>query len=175
MSSKEIMFKMVKRSNKMGQKRREGTWQLRVFHRKRVGKRDPRYLIKCGCCSEKVEIHYGGGTLEINGVMGSAEDWGEILLPLLRARKPRRRTGSLANLKNHRVGFEEATTVFSDPFSITIPDPDHPTEQRYADIGNSDKGRVLVVVYTERGETIRIISCRKATPAERRRYEEGIQ
>jgi len=80
-----------------------------------------------------------------------------------------------ANLKNHRVSFEEATTVFSDPFSITIPDPDHPTEQRYIDIGNSDRGRVLVVVYTERGATIRIISCRKAKPTERRRYEEGIQ
>ena len=80
-----------------------------------------------------------------------------------------------ANLKNHRVSFEEATTVFSDPFSITIPDPDHSTEEeRYIDIGNSDRGRVLVVVYTERETTIRIISCRKATPTERRRYEEGI-
>jgi len=80
-----------------------------------------------------------------------------------------------ANLKNHRVSFEEATTVFSDPFSITIPDPDHSTEEeRYIDIGNSDRGRVLVVVYTEREITIRIISCRKATPTERRRYEEGI-
>ena len=57
--------------------------------RKRVGKLDPRYLIKCGCCNKKVEIYYGGGTLEINGVLGSAEDWGEILLPLLGARKPR--------------------------------------------------------------------------------------
>ena len=81
-----------------------------------------------------------------------------------------------ANLKNHRVSFEEATTVFSDPFSITIPDPDRSAEeQRYIDMGNSDRGRVLVVVYTERGATIRIISCRKATPTERRRYEEGIQ
>jgi len=80
-----------------------------------------------------------------------------------------------ANLKNHRVSFEEATTVFSDPFSITIPDPDHSTEEeRYIDIGNSDRGRVLVVVYTERETTIRIIGCRKATPTERRRYEEGI-
>ena len=80
-----------------------------------------------------------------------------------------------ANLRNHRVSFEEASTVFSDPFSITIPDPDHQTEQRYIDIGNSDRGQVLVVVYTERGARIRIISCRKATPTERRRYEEGIQ
>ncbi len=79
-----------------------------------------------------------------------------------------------ANLKKHRVGFDEATTVFTDPFSMTIHDPDHSAdEQRYIDIGSSDKGRVLVMVYTERGSTIRIISCRKATPSERKRYEEG--
>ncbi|MCC6324228.1 MAG: hypothetical protein DCC43_15080 [Candidatus Brocadia sp.] len=46
--------------------------------------------------------------------------------------------------------------------------------QRYIDIGSSDNGRVLVVVYTERGQNIRIISCRKATISERKRYEEGI-
>jgi hypothetical protein len=71
----------------MLQKRAEGTWQLRVYHRKRVRKRDPRYLVKCGCCDEALEIYYGGGTLEINGVMGSVEDWGEILLPLLRVER----------------------------------------------------------------------------------------
>jgi uncharacterized DUF497 family protein len=79
------------------------------------------------------------------------------------------------NLKNHKVSFDEATTVFSDPSSITILDPYHSEdEQRYVDIGSSDKGRVLVVVYTERGANIRIISCRKATRTERRHYEEGI-
>ncbi|KKO19100.1 MAG: BrnT family toxin [Candidatus Brocadia sp.] len=79
-----------------------------------------------------------------------------------------------ANLKKHRVCFEEATTVFLDPFSMTIPDPDHSVEeQRFIDIGSSDKGRVLVVVYTERGSSMRIISCRKATPSERTLYEEG--
>ena len=71
--------------------------------------------------------------------------------------------------------FDEATTVFSDPFSITILDPSHSAdERRYVEIGTSDKGRVRVVVYTGRGSTIRIISCRKATSTERRRYEEGI-
>ena len=79
-----------------------------------------------------------------------------------------------ANLKKHRVSFEEATTVFIDPFSMTIPDPDHSMdEQRYIDIGTSDNDRVLVVVYTERGLNTRIISCRKATPSERKLYEEG--
>ena len=68
------------------------------------------------------------------------------------------------NLKKHGIGFEEATTVFIDPFSIAIPDPDHSVdERRYIEIGNSDKGRALVVVYTERSSNIRVISCRKAT------------
>lgn len=79
-----------------------------------------------------------------------------------------------ANLKKHRVGFDEAITVFIDPFAITIPDPDHSVdEERYIDIGSSNKNRVLVVVYTERGSNIRIISCRKATSSERKLYEEG--
>jgi hypothetical protein len=78
------------------------------------------------------------------------------------------------NLKKHKISFDEATTVFSDPFSITIPDPDHSIdEERYIDIGTSDKGQMLVVSYTERGTKIRIISCRKATPTELRRYEEA--
>ena len=79
-----------------------------------------------------------------------------------------------ANFKKHGVTFDEAGTVFTDPFSVTIQDPGHSAdEQRYVDIGRSDKGRVLVVVYTERGSKIRIISCRKATPSERTMYEEG--
>lgn len=56
------------------------------------------------------------------------------------------------NLKKHRISFEEATTVFIDPFSMTIPDPDHSIdEQRYIDIGTSGNDRVLAVGYTERG------------------------
>jgi uncharacterized DUF497 family protein len=79
-----------------------------------------------------------------------------------------------ANLKKHKVTFDEATTVFIDPLSITVPDPDYSVdEQRYIDLGSSEKGRVLVVVYTERGSNIRIISCRKATSLERKLYEEG--
>lgn len=77
------------------------------------------------------------------------------------------------NFKKHKVSFDEATTVFIDPLSITISDPNHLVdEQRYIDIGSSERGRVLVVVYTERGSNIRIISCRKATPSERKLYEE---
>ena len=79
------------------------------------------------------------------------------------------------NLKKHKVSFDEATTVFFDPISITIPDPDHSMEeQRYIDIGRSDKGHILVVIYIERGLSIHIISCRKATSSECKWYEEGI-
>jgi uncharacterized DUF497 family protein len=76
-------------------------------------------------------------------------------------------------LRKHQVDFQEAKSVFGDPFSITIDDPDHSeVEQRFIDIGRSASGRLLVVVYTERENQIRIISCRKATPIERRKYEE---
>ena len=79
-----------------------------------------------------------------------------------------------ANLTKHRVGFDEAATVFTDPSSITIHDHDRSAdEQRFINIGSSEKDRVLVVVYTERGSNIRLVSCRKATPSERKLYEEG--
>ena len=78
------------------------------------------------------------------------------------------------NLKKHKVSLDEAQTVLMDPWSITIPDPDHSMdEERFIDVGPSARGRSLVVVYTERGANIRLISCRKATPSERRKYETG--
>jgi len=77
------------------------------------------------------------------------------------------------NLRKHGVSFDEAKTVFNDPFSVTIYDPDHSSdEQRYIDIGLSSKGRLIVVSYCERGETIRLISSREATRKEQRDYEE---
>ena len=80
---------------------------------------------------------------------------------------------SKRNLGKHGVAFDEANTVFNDPFTITKADPDHSDEEdRYIDVGLSSKGRVLVVWYTERGKNIRIIGCRKATPFERSTYEE---
>ena len=76
------------------------------------------------------------------------------------------------NLRKHGVTFDEAKTVFNDPFSVTIYDPDHSSdEQRYIDIGLSSKGRLIVVSYMERGEKIRIISGREATKKEEREYE----
>jgi len=47
----------------------------------------PRYLLKCGCCDEKLEIYYDDEGLEINGVNGSMEDWREVLLPFLKTEK----------------------------------------------------------------------------------------
>lgn len=78
------------------------------------------------------------------------------------------------NFRKHKISFEEAKTVFGDQFLITFPDPEHSdSEQRYLNIGISSKGRVLVVVHTERKGNTRIISCRKTTINERRAYEEG--
>jgi uncharacterized DUF497 family protein len=81
---------------------------------------------------------------------------------------------SAMNLKKHGIAFEEARTVFSDPLSMTVADPEHSeTECRFIDIGISEHGRMLVVSYTERGRNIRIISARRALPIERICYEEG--
>ena len=74
----------------------------------------------------------------------------------------------------HGVNFEEAKTVFADFGSITIDDLEHSIEEdRYIDIGISDRGRLLVVIYTERGDRIRIISSRCATNQEIRIYEQS--
>jgi uncharacterized DUF497 family protein len=78
-----------------------------------------------------------------------------------------------ANRRKHGVAFEEATTVFDDLLSVTIPDPDHAIdEDRFVIIGVSDQRNLLVVVHTIRGERIRLISARPAIKHERRKYEE---
>ena len=78
-----------------------------------------------------------------------------------------------SNLHTHRVSFEEAATVFTDIFSFTYDDEAHSqVEQRYATLGLSNRGRVLVVAHTMRHDLVRIINARKATPRERRWYEE---
>jgi uncharacterized DUF497 family protein len=79
------------------------------------------------------------------------------------------------NLRDHKISFEEASTVFGDTLSRTIDDPLHSEdEDRYVIVGQSLQRRLLVVVHTIRGDTIRIISARVATPTERKDYEEGI-
>ena len=81
---------------------------------------------------------------------------------------------ALRNARKHGVEFDEAATAFRDPLSITIPDFRHSAvEQRYVLLGQSERGRLLVVMHTDRGNTVRIISARMADSRERRRYEEG--
>ena len=76
------------------------------------------------------------------------------------------------NLRKHGVGFEEAATVFGDVLSLTISDPDHSEgEDRFISLGMSHRGRLLVVIHTERGDRIRIISARLAAANERKQYE----
>jgi uncharacterized protein len=76
------------------------------------------------------------------------------------------------NRRKHKVTFDEAASVFYDPLSATFPDPDSSrTEERLVTIGHSSRQRLLVVVHTEQGETIRIISARLATAHERKRHE----
>lgn len=76
------------------------------------------------------------------------------------------------NLAKHNVSFYEASTVFSDPLSLTFPDPDRlRDEARYITIGESVQGQLLIISHTDRGQRIRIISARKVTRRERRIYE----
>jgi len=77
-----------------------------------------------------------------------------------------------ANRRKHKVSFDEAVSVFYDLLSATFPDPDSSrTEERLVTVGQSSRQRLLVVVHTEQGETIRIISARLATAYERKRHE----
>lgn len=77
------------------------------------------------------------------------------------------------NLTTHGVDFADAVAVFEDLNALTIDDP-HPYEQRFLTIGLDFLSRVLVVSYTWRSNSIRIISARKATKNERRQYEVGL-
>ena len=80
------------------------------------------------------------------------------------------------NLKIHGVSFDEASTAFRDTLSLAIYDPLHSDEEdRFVLIGNSHKDRLLVVVHTERGDNIRVISARKASKKERKQYEENAK
>lgn len=80
---------------------------------------------------------------------------------------------SYRNRQKHNISFEEASTVFGDTLSLTIPDPLHSeNENRQIIIGQSENHRLLVVVHVESGSTIRLISARRATSHERFFYEE---
>jgi uncharacterized protein len=79
-----------------------------------------------------------------------------------------------ANAQKHGVRFADAIGIFDDPYAITIDDLNNKGEQRFAAIGLDLHGRIIVVVYTYRGENIRLISARKATKKEVRIYERRI-
>ena len=76
-----------------------------------------------------------------------------------------------ANLAKHGVSFVEALEAFLDPHGISAADLEH--SDRFVLIGMSRRGRVLFVVSAERGESIRIVSARRASPSQRRVYEHG--
>lgn len=77
------------------------------------------------------------------------------------------------NREKHGVSFDEASTAFFDPLSATIADPGNSNaEFRFVLIGLTFAGRVVVVSHVDRGESVRIISARFATPRERRDYEQ---
>ena len=80
------------------------------------------------------------------------------------------------NLRRHKVSFKEAATVFSDPLSFVVVDPDHSIEEnRFLIIGQSHRRRLLIVSHAEQDDRIRIISARELTRTEREAYEEEIQ
>jgi uncharacterized DUF497 family protein len=77
------------------------------------------------------------------------------------------------NLEKHGVAFDEASSVFRDLLAKVVPDPTDPSgEDRAIMMGHSDQGRLLLVVFTERADRIRIISAREPTRRERHGYEE---
>lgn len=75
------------------------------------------------------------------------------------------------NREKHGVVFSDVENVFTDPLALTTEDREN-TEQRWITLGMDGLGRIVVVVYTWRGHVIRIISARRASCSERRRYEE---
>ncbi len=82
------------------------------------------------------------------------------------------RQKAASNLKKHGVDFADAALVLFDDFAVTIPDQNE-GEERFVTIGRDPMGRTLVVIYTWRAERVRLISARKATPQERKKYEGG--
>ena len=92
-------------------------------------------------------------------------------MPLKLTWDPRK---AAANIRKHGVSFEEAATAFSDPLSVTVPDPLHEEgERRFVLIGQTAQGRMVVVVHAEEEDNPRLISAREATRAEKRTYAQG--
>ena len=78
------------------------------------------------------------------------------------------------NFRKHRIRFSDAEFVFYDPMTLAIEDQLVDGEQRFVSVGSDSIGRILIVVYVYRYDSIRMISARKATPRERKAYEKRI-
>jgi uncharacterized protein len=79
-----------------------------------------------------------------------------------------------ANIAKHGISLTEGDGVLMDPLAMTIEDASALGEMRRVTIGTSSRGTLLVVIWTQRGENVRLISARKAEPKERRQYESGV-
>jgi len=80
-----------------------------------------------------------------------------------------------ANLAKHEVSFEEALTVFADPFARIFPDEEHSVEElREMIIGHSARQQIILVNFTAIDDRVRIFSARKVTRRERKDYEENV-
>jgi hypothetical protein len=79
-----------------------------------------------------------------------------------------------SNFRKHKVHFADAESVLYDTMALTIEDQEVDGEKRFVTVGTDSIGRIVLLVYTYRGKSIRLISARKATSSERRYYEEGI-
>jgi len=79
-----------------------------------------------------------------------------------------------SNFRKHKIRFSDAEAVLFDPMALTIADETAESEERFVSVGVDALNRVVVVVYTYRGNDIRLISARRATRRERKAYEEGI-
>lgn len=79
-----------------------------------------------------------------------------------------------SNYRKHGIHFSDAESVLYDPMGLTLEDHDVEGEKRFVTVGTDSMGRIVVAVYSYRGDNIRLISARKATPSERKYYEEGI-
>jgi len=81
---------------------------------------------------------------------------------------------AIKNARKHGVTFDEAATVFGDPYGLIVADPRHSAaESRSVLLGYSQAGRLLAVMFTERGDRLRLLSARTAIRRERRHYEEA--
>jgi hypothetical protein len=78
------------------------------------------------------------------------------------------------NFRKHGVRFSDSESILFDPMALTLEDQATEDEARFVSVGTDALNRVLVVAYTYRGDDIRLISARRASPRERKAYEEGI-